>query len=105
MLLPLMLLLHMLSSLWANARPLPPPGGAEAVRALATDAMASLRETRRVRHAVPARVRPAFVAGWRAGAILQAALKDPEAVLAAPPMQSEFRRRGSLLWAAATGRW
>jgi len=88
-----------------NAQPLPPPGGARAVRALATDAMAGLRATRRARHAVPAQVRPAFVAGWRAGAILQAALKDPEAVLAATPRQSEFRRRGTLLWAAATGRW
>lgn len=89
----------------ANAQPLPLPGGAQGVRALASDAMSALHETRRVRHGVPARVRPAFVAGWRAGAILRAALKDPEAVLSAPPMQSEFRRRASLLWATATGRW
>lgn len=89
----------------AHAQPLPPPGGHDELRALADKALETLKETRRQRGRVPAAVRPAFLTGWQAEATLRAARKDPEAALKAPPAQSEFRRRASLLWAAATGRW
>ncbi|MSU89270.1 phytoene synthase [Rhodobacteraceae bacterium 2CG4] len=89
----------------AHAQPLPPPGGADAVRALADKALETLKHTRSQRGTVPAAVRPAFLAGWQAGATLRAARNRPEAVLKAPPARSEFRRRATLLWAATTGRW
>lgn len=89
----------------ADAQPLPPPGGADELRALAEKALETLRDTRRQRGRVPAAVRPAFLTGWQAEATLKAARRDPETVLKMPPARSEFRRRASLLWAATTGRW
>lgn len=85
--------------------PLPPPADAGLLRALAREGLERLAHARRLRAAAPRAARPALIAAWRAAPILRAAARAPEAALAAPPVQSEFRRRLSLITAATTGRW
>lgn len=81
-----------------------PDGRAEAVVALAREGLA--REARARRAATGAVVRPArpaLLAAWRTRAILGQAARAPERVAAGALGQSEFIRRGSLLWQALTG--
>ncbi|KIQ67804.1 phytoene/squalene synthase family protein [Wenxinia marina] len=82
-------------------RPLPSAEPA-AVATLARDGLAALSRARaaRVGEAVPA-----FRAAWLAGPILRQAAARPERVLEGGLGVSEFRRRASLAWAAARGRW
>ena len=83
-------------------RPLP-DGRPEAVRALAARGRARLAEARR--QAMPCAARPALLAGWRAGPTLARAEADPGCVARGELAESEFRRRGGLLWRALRGGW
>jgi 15-cis-phytoene synthase len=84
--------------------PLPDPS-AQAVAALAREGLHRLARARGRRGRVPARARPALLAGWRAGALLRLASREPERVARGHLVQSEFARRGSLLLRSLTGRW
>lgn len=66
------------------------------VRVLAVEALGLLRAARRDRIARAAR--PALLAAWRAGPILRQVVRDPAAVQAGGLGQSEFARRGGLIW-------
>lgn len=59
-------------------------------------------EARAVRLSRPARI--AARSAWRAQALLGVVARDPEAVRGNRLVQSEFARRGSLMWRAALGR-
>jgi 15-cis-phytoene synthase len=83
----------------AGRAPLP-DGRQQAVAALARDGLARLAAA----GPAPRDARPALLAAWRARAILRQAEADPGAVAAGRLGQSEFRRRGSLLWRSLTGR-
>lgn len=48
---------------------------------------------------------PAARAGWRARGILRRAAADPAAIAEGRLTESEFARRGALLWKALRGRW
>lgn len=76
-----------------------------AVQLLAREGLRRIRLARRSRHAVPAVAGPALLAGWRAAALLRQVARDPMAVAEGRLGLSEFRRRGTLLCRAATGRW
>ena len=75
------------------------------VRALALRAKAELRSARKDRALVSNAVRAAFMVGWQADAILARADKSPDHVFTGALKMSEFRRRASLSWRVATGRW
>ncbi|MBL9055656.1 MAG: phytoene synthase, partial [Rhodobacteraceae bacterium] len=47
----------------------------------------------------------ALLAGWQTEGLLRLAASDPMAVAEDRLTLSEFRRRGSLLWQALSGRW
>jgi phytoene synthase len=79
-------------------RTLPAPA-----EALAAEGLARLAKARRA--GVPRRAVPALRAGWRADALLRQALRAPALVAAGGLGQSEFARRGSLLWRSLTGSW
>ncbi|MFN3147758.1 MAG: squalene/phytoene synthase family protein [Paracoccaceae bacterium] len=76
-------------------------GRMTAVAELAGQGLERLRRGRRA--GVPVAARPAVLAGWQAGAILRQARRDPARVADGTLGQSEFARRGSLLWASFTG--
>ena len=77
-----------------------------AVAALAAAGLQRLDDARQSRGLVPASAGPALLAGWQAGAILRQAVQEPERVFQAGGLgQSEFARRGGLLWRSVTGRW
>ncbi|MEM9248114.1 MAG: squalene/phytoene synthase family protein [Pseudomonadota bacterium] len=82
-----------------GVRPLP-DGRPEAVQALATAGLTRLRKRRGTRWAVAAH--PALLAGWRSAATLRRAARAPQHVAQGTLVESEFRRRGSLLWRAIT---
>lgn len=84
--------------------PLPDPSPS-AVQALARQGLAALATARAGRATVPARAGPALLAGWRSGALLRMAAAAPERVAQGQLVQSEFRRRGTLLLRSLTGRW
>jgi phytoene/squalene synthetase len=77
-------------------------GRDQGVQALANAGLARLASARRVdlQVALPA-LRPA----WQARAVLAQAVSDPARVSEGQLGTSEFRRRGSLLWAQIRGRW
>lgn len=77
----------------------------EGVRALARQGVAHLARARAQRHLVPGRAAPALLTGWRCGALLAQAERHPERVAQGALVQSEFRRRGSLLLRGLSGRW
>ena len=84
-------------------QPLPEP-----VALLAAEGRARLSHARRMARAaggVPPRIRPAFRTAWRAPALLRMAEADPARVAAAGLVQSEFVRRGTLLWRTIRGSW
>lgn len=80
-------------------------GRPEAVAGLAREAQARLARARAARHAVPPGAAPALLAGWRADATLARAIHAPGRVGAGALAESEFARRGRLLWRSFTGRW
>ncbi|MCR8723260.1 squalene/phytoene synthase family protein [Frigidibacter sp. ROC022] len=75
--------------------PLPDASGA----GIAALAEAALKEIRAVR---PPKT-PVLLATWRAKALLTQARRHPDRVLSGRLAQSEFRRRGSLLWRSLAG--
>ena len=54
--------------------------------------------------AVPKAARPALLAAWQAGPLLELAAKEPARVAEGQLQISEFRRRARLMRAALTGR-
>lgn len=86
----------------AGRMPLP-DGRPEAVAALARAGLKRLAQARAARAQVLRPARPALLAAWRARALLTQAAEQPALVAAGALGQSEFVRRGSLLWHALTG--
>lgn len=80
-----------------------PDGRPEAVEALAGGGLLRLERARMQRGQVARGARPALLAAWRARAILALAASEPERVAQGALGQSEFVRRGSLLWRALIG--
>ncbi|TMV08689.1 phytoene synthase [Ruegeria sediminis] len=80
-------------------------GTPDGVRRLAQEALDRLARARSNRVAVSRPARAALLAGWQTETILRQALSDPVRVSEGNLGQSEFRRRTSLMWVAATGRW
>ena len=80
-----------------------PDGRPEAVAALAREGLERLARGRAARGQISPAARPGLLSAWRAGALLRQAAKTPERVAAGALGQSEFARRGSLLWRALTG--
>ena len=78
-------------------------GRPEAVKALAEDGLRCLVNARAARPAL-GKATPAALAAWQAEALLRQAAQDPMAVAEGRLGQSEFARRGRLVWAAITGR-
>ncbi len=60
-----------------------------------------LSAARSARRTVPKAIAPALLAGWQTDGLLRQVLRGPQADLQLP----EIRRRGHLLWQAASGRW
>jgi phytoene/squalene synthetase len=79
-----------------------PDGRPEAVAALAR---AGLDVLATARHLSYGPVVPALRAAWQAGPILRQAAREPGRVAAGALGTSDFRRRLSLMWKAATGGW
>ncbi len=77
-------------------------GREAAVAALARQGLAKIASARAGRRGVPG---GAMLAGWQAEAALRQVARDPAAVMEGRIGQSEFGRRGGLLWQALTGRW
>lgn len=80
-----------------------PDGRPEAIAALARTGLVRIEAARPGLRAVPPPARPALLAAWRARAILLQAARDPGRVAQGRLVQSEFRRRGSLLWRSLVG--
>lgn len=88
-----------------NAGRLPlPDGRPEAVAALAQAGLTRLAGAKQGLRHLPKSARPAMLAAWRTKAILTQAATQPERVSQGALGQSEFARRGSLLWRATLGR-
>jgi 15-cis-phytoene synthase len=85
----------------STGRPALPPGVDPAE--LAAEGLSRLAAARGRRGGVPSEGRPALLAAWRAGPILRQSLRDPGAVSEGRLGQSEFARRGGLVWASLTG--
>ena len=83
----------------AGRHPLPDQTAA-AVADLAAEGLRRFDQARRRRPTLP---RAALLGAWRTRSLLAQALAGPGAVLTSGLPQSEFRRRGSLLWRALTG--
>ena len=77
-------------------------GRAQAVADLAAEGLARLARARSARVLVPA---AAMLAGWQTERLLRQVLREPARVAEGRLVLAEFVRRGSLLWAASTGRW
>jgi phytoene/squalene synthetase len=77
----------------------------EGVADLAGRGLAKIVAARAARKDLPKALAPAFLGGWQAERLLRLAVAEPEAVTGGRLVLSEFTRRGSLLWQAATGRW
>ncbi len=71
-------------------------GRTSAVAQLADDGLRRLRRSRT--GVVSPAAKPAILSAWRAGALLRQARKHPARVATGGLRQSEFARRGSLLW-------
>ncbi|WP_118136302.1 squalene/phytoene synthase family protein [Oceanicella sp. SM1341] len=80
------------------------PALAEAVRDIAAEARETLRRGRHAARRLPRSALPALRAGWRAGPLLSAASRPGLDVLRDLGPESEFRRRGALLWRTVLGR-
>lgn len=82
-----------------------PDGRPTAIAGLATAGLARIRAARHQRGRIAPAVRPALLVGWQAATLLRRAEADPGRVAQGTLGQSEFARRGSLLWKSATGGW
>ena len=80
-------------------------GRAEAVAALAEEALGRLRSARRRRARVSRAAGQALLAGWQAEAVLRRARAAPGRVGAGALEGSEFARKTGLMRRALTGRW
>ena len=77
---------------------------AKAVAALAQQGLARIATARAARRWV-GQAAAALLAGWQTEALLKQVVADPLLVVQGQMGQSEFSRRGGLLWQAVTGRW
>lgn len=82
-----------------------PDGTNGAVAALAEDGLAAIARARAARASLPAGAAPALLTGWKAGALLRIAARDPGRVAQGRLATSEARARASLALRAVTGRW
>lgn len=80
-------------------------GTPKAVSELADMALGRLSRARSNRSKVSPSARPALFAGWQSRSILSQARANPERVLDAQLIQSEARKRVSLMLRSSTGRW
>lgn len=80
-----------------------PDSSPKAVAELAGAALETLSALRPALRVLPRATRPALRAAWRAPALLEQARKNPPESIDIPLGQSEFARRGSLLWRVVTG--
>ncbi|MGR3759497.1 squalene/phytoene synthase family protein [Roseobacteraceae bacterium NS-SX3] len=80
-------------------------GTPEGVQALARTGLERLEAARAAGGRVSRAAGAALLAGWQAGAVLRQAVREPERVVQGALGLSEFRKRGSLMWRAALGRW
>ncbi len=80
-----------------------PDGRPEAIAALAKQGLDRLNAAQPGLRRVPKSARPALLAAWRSKAILTQAMTEPARVSQGALGQSEFARRGSLLWRASVG--
>jgi phytoene synthase len=85
-----------LPALSAAGRPPLADASDAAIAALASAALGGLARP-------PAAARPAVLAAWRAPALLRQAARHPHRVAAGTLAQSEFARRGSLVWRSLLG--
>ncbi|MES0824293.1 squalene/phytoene synthase family protein [Ruegeria sp. SCP11] len=80
-------------------------GTPEGVRALAEKALDRLKSARSNASGVSAEARPALYVGWQAEWVLRQAVARPDRVATGDMAQGEIRRRLSLMWTVASGRW
>lgn len=80
-------------------------GTSKGVRRLAEGALDRLADARRNRAAIPIFARSALLGGWQAETMLRQAAKDPSRVGEGRLGQSGTRKRLSLMWQSATGRF
>ena len=80
-------------------------GTPDGVRTLAAKGLERLRRARGKPAAVTVQARPALWVGWQAEWVLRQAVATPEKVAAGALQPGEFRRRASLMWTVARGRW
>ena len=80
-------------------------GSDSAVADLARQGLAALAGARAARHLVSRDAVPALLTGWQAGRLLRQVAAEPGRVAAGTMGQSEFARRGGLLWRGVISRW
>lgn len=80
-------------------------GRPEAVADLAREGLARLRQARSRRALVSAAARPALLAAWKAGGILNRAAANPGLVAQGALEGSEFTTNAGLMLRALSGRW
>ena len=80
-------------------------GTPDGVRDLAHSALDRLQRARANRGAVSLAARPALFAGWQSERILRRVAAAPQIVASKGLSEGEIRRRISLMWTVASGRW
>nr|WP_174820416.1 MULTISPECIES: squalene/phytoene synthase family protein [Ruegeria] len=80
-------------------------GTPDGVRSLAQKALDKLQRARSNSAGISADARPALFAGWQAEWVLRRVVTRPERVAVGDLAQGEIRRRASLMWSVASGRW
>ncbi len=80
-------------------------GTPKGVSYLAQKAMKRLLSAQGRRSEVSRQARPAMFVGWQTKRILELVLQNPHRVASGALRDSEVRRKASLMWVVATGRW
>ncbi len=80
-------------------------GTPKGVSDLAQKAMERLLSAQGRRSEVSRQARPAMFVGWQTKRILELVLQDPHRVASGGLRHSELRRKASLMWVVATGKW
>ncbi len=80
-------------------------GTPKGVSDLAQKAMERLLRAQSRRSEVSRQARPAMFVGWQTKRILELVLQDPHRVASGALRHSELRRKASLMWVVATGKW
>ncbi len=80
-------------------------GTPDGVGSLAQKALDKLQRARSNSAGVSEDARPALFAGWQAEWVLRRVVTRPECVAVGDLAQGEIRRRTSLMWSVASGRW